>query len=644
MKKTTYLLLLLITHIGFSQTQEQEKMIEAERKSAAKTMDFKINPNTQNYDITYHKLEFTVNPNTSSVAGKVTTTFTALSSMSSITFDFYKTNSAPFSITSVKKDGVNAAFVHNASHELVITFPATLTAGNSATVEIIYSGVPSNGQQAFVTSTHGNTNSPILWTLSEPFGARDWWPCKQDLNDKADSIDVYITAPSTYTSVSNGLQQSRVINGLNATTHFHHGHPIAAYLIAISVTNYQIFNQQGGLGTVASPFFPIVNYIYPETAFSSQASLAVTPAIINLYESLMGTYGFRDEKYGHAQFGAGGGMEHTTVSFMTDFSRDLIAHEMGHQWFGDKVTCGSWKDIWLNEGITEYMSGLTVENLDGASSFVSWKDAKINSITSQPTGNLYLTDAQALDVNRIFSYRLTYNKGSMVTHMLRFKMGDANFFQACKNYLSDPTLAYAYAVTPQFQAKMEAVYGSSLQEFFNDWVYNQGYPTYTINAFNSGAGQATVQINQTQSDASVSYFEMPVPVRLTGSSGQQLDVVLDNTTNGQSFVAPVGFTVTGVQFDPNKNIISRNSTATLGVENFNMEAAIQMYPNPSSAILNIDMPDSIALEKVTLYNALGQKSLETTQNRIDVSSLAAGMYIVNFETSNGTFHKNFIKK
>lgn len=210
--------------------------------------------------------------------------------------------------------------------------------------------------------------------------------------------------------------------------------------------------------------------------------------------------------------------------------------------------------------------------------------------------------------------------------------------------MSDPTLAYAYAITPQFQAKMEALYGSSLQEFFNDWVYDQGYPTYTINAFNSGAGQATVQINQTQSDASVSYFEMPVPVRLTGSSGQQLDVVLDNTTNGQSFVVPVGFTVTGVLFDPNKNIISRNSTATLGVENFNIEAAIQMYPNPSSDILNIDMPDAIALEKVTLYNALGQKSLETIEDKIDVSALAAGMYIVNFETSNGTFHKNFIKK
>ncbi len=643
MKKTTYLLLLLITHFGFSQTEQQQKMIEAEMKSASRMMNFTVNPNTQNYDITYHRLEFTVDPAVYFISGKVTTTFTALSNMNTVTFDFYKTNSAPFTIASVKKNGFNLAFVHNSSHELVITLPTTLTAGSSATVEITYSGVPSTAQQAFTVASHGS-GIPILWTLSEPFGARDWWPCKNDLIDKADAIDVYITAPSTYTSVSNGLQQSRVVNGANATTFFHHGHPIAAYLVAIAVTNYQIFNQQGGLGTVASPYFPIVNYIYPESAAASQLSLAVTPSIINLYESLAGPYGFRDEKYGHAQFGWGGGMEHTTVSFMGDFSKDLIAHEMGHQWFGDKVTCGSWKDIWLNEGITEYMAGMVVENQSLPPIFLSWKTGKINSITSVPNGNLYLTDAQATSVGRIFDYRLTYNKGSMVTHMLRFKMGDANFFQGLKNYMNDPALAYAYALTPQFQAKMEALYGSSLQEFFNDWVYNQGYPIYTINAFNSGAGQATVQISQTQSDASVSFFEMPVPVRLTGSSGQQLDVVLDNTTNGQSFNVNVPFVVTGVQFDPNKNIISANSTATLGVENFNIETAIQMYPNPSSDILNIDMPDAIALEKVTLYNALGQKSLETTQHKIDVSSLAAGMYIVNFETSNGTFHKNFIKK
>lgn len=653
MKKVTYLLFLFAIHLGFSQghDHDHDSMVEAEMKSASNAINFLENPNTQNYDVTHHKLEFTVNPSALNIAGKVTTTFTALTAMNTITFDFYKRTSAPITITSVKKNGANLVFSYNSTHELVITLPATLNPGDTGTIEIIYNGQPGNsGFNSFATAMHNG--NPILWTLSEPYGARDWWPCKQDLNDKVNSIDVYITAPAAYISVSNGLQQSRTINGLNATTHYHHGYPIPAYLIAMAVTNYQIYNQQGGLGTVASPFFPIVNYIYPETAIGTQASLAVTPLIINLFETLIGDYPFRNEKYGHAQFGWGGGMEHTTVSFMGGWSRGLIAHEMAHQWFGDKITCGTWKDIWLNEGITEYMSGTVVENFDGPANFVTWKNQKINNITSQPTGNLYLYDAQLTDINRIFSGRLSYDKGSMVANMLRFKLGDANFFQALRNYLADPGLAYAYAVTPQFQAHLEALYGApgSLQEFFNDWVYKEGYPTYTINAYNSGPGQATVQISQTQSITNpaqtgyVSYFEMPVPIRLTGDMGEQLDVVLENTANGQSFVVPVGFTITGVQFDPNKNIISRNNVATLGVENFDFQNAIQMYPNPGSDNLTFEVPNSIDLKKVTLHNALGQKSLESDQKKINVSQLAAGMYIVTFETSNGTFHKNYIKK
>ncbi|TGD57527.1 M1 family aminopeptidase [Flavobacterium humi] len=645
MKKITYLLVFLSAQISFCQTDtEHDKMVEAEMKSASEMMAVAVNPNTQNYDVTYSKLEFTVNPSVLNVSGKVTTTFKALSNMNTVVFDFYKKASGAFTISSVKKDGASLAFSHNSTHELVITLPATLTAGNSATIEIIYSGVPSTLEGAFTIGSHNG--NPVLWTLSEPFGARDWWPCKQDLNDKIDNgIDVYITAPSQYVSVANGIEpEAPIIVGANKTTHFRHGYPIAAYLVAIAVTNYQIFNQQGGLGTAQSPFFPIVNYIYPEESATTQASLAVTPDIINFYETKFGPYPYRNEKYGHARANLSGGMEHTTVSFMQSWSRGLIAHEMGHQWFGDKVTCGSWKDIWLNEGITEYLSGLVVEQFDGPSGFVSWKDGKSLNVTSVANGAVYLTDVEATNVGRIFSNRLTYNKGAMVTHMLRFKLGDTNFFQGLRDYLNDPTLSYAYAVTPQFQAHLETVFGSSLQEFFNDWVYGQGYPTYTINAHNSAPGQATIQISQTQSDPSVSFFEMPVPVRLTGGAGQQLDVILNNTADAQSFVVNVPFVVTGVEFDPNKDIISRNNTATLGMENFNPEGAIQLYPNPVADVLTISIPESFTLEKVVLFNALGQKSLETNQLEIPVSQLAPGIYVAAFETSNGTFHKKIIKK
>ena len=635
--KKTYLLLLCFT-ISFVFAQNKTISIaEAEMKSASQLMNLQINQNTANYDITYHRLEFTVNPTVKFITGKVFTTYTALSNMTTITFDFANS----LTVSSVRKGTTNLTFVENTNNELIITLPSTQSAGTSATLEINYSGVPpTNGFDSFVQTTHNG--SPIIWTLSEPFGARDWWPCKQDLNDKINSIDVYITSPTQYISVSNGIETTApVISGANKTTHFHHAYPIPAYLIAIAVTNYQVYNQTAG---TPPNTFPIVNYIYPENYTSSLPQLDETVTIMNLYETLFEPYPFRNEKYGHAQFSWGGGMEHTTVSFMQNFSRGLIAHELAHQWFGDKVTCGTWKDIWLNEGFATYLATLVIENFDGAEAFVAEKQSMIDYITSSPTGNVYLSDTQATSVNRIFSSRLSYDKGAMVIEMLRFKMGDVAFFQAIKNYLADANLAFKYAVTSDLKGHLEIVYGQDLTEFFNDWIYNQGYPTYTITAQNWGSGQARFVVNQTQSDASVTYFEMPVPVRVFGSNGQQADLVLDNTTNGEIILKAVPFPITSVEFDPERHLIAANSTITLGNQNYDLDSAISIYPIPSSDVVHIQMPNSLSLEKVIIYNNLGQNVLENTTLEFSIISLATGVHYLEIQTSEGTYHKKFIKK
>jgi len=287
---------------------------------------------------------------------------------------------------------------------------------------------------------------------------------------------------------------------------------------------------------------------------------------------------------------------------------------------------------------------LVIEDIDGSTAFISEKDAMINNITTFPTGNLYLTDTQATSVNRIFSSRLSYNKGAMVLEMLRFKMGDVAFFQALKNYLADTNLAYKYAVTADLQTHLEAVYGQDLTEFFNDWVYNQGYPIYTITAQNWGTGQVKFVVNQTQSDPSVTYFEMPVPVRVFGANGEQADLVLDNTVDGEEFIQNVAFPINSVEFDPDRHIISKNSTVTLSNQNFDINDTISIYPNPSSDVLHIQMPSTVVLQKVTVYNHLGQIVLENTNSDFNVTTLSTGVHYLDIQTSEGTFHKKFIKK
>ena len=643
--KNTILYFLCFSFIGtFAQktVSETSRIATSEMKSAERKMNMVVNPNTQNYDVTYHKLEFTVDPANYFISGKITTTYTALANMTTLTFDL----SSPLVVSSVKINNVAVFSFSQNTSELVITLPTTQISGTQAIVEVTYSGAPpQNGFFAFTSTTHGTAATPVIYTLSEPFGARDWWPCKQDLNDKINSIDVYITAPLRYISVSNGIEQAAVINGTQKTTHFSHNYPIPAYLICMAVTNYDVYTQ---LPSAATPTvtYPIVNYIYPETNSPSvQNQLAQTPLILDYFSTLFETYPYSNEKYGHAQFGWGGGMEHTTVSFMVNFDRDLIAHEMAHQWFGDKITCGTWKDIWLNEGFATYLASLVIEHFDGQTAFIADKTSMINEITSSTGGAVYLTDTEATSVNRIFSWRLTYNKGAMVLNMLRFKLGDAIFFQGIKNYLADVNLAYKYAITSDLQTHLEAVYGSSLTEFFNDWIYKQGYPIYNITAQNLTGGQVKFVVNQTQSNTSVPYFEMPVPVRVFGVGVQQIDLVLNNTTNGQIFIENVPFAVTGIQFDPKKDIISKSSTATLVTSDFNFDQSIQIYPNPSSNALSIDLQEGIEIESATFYTVLGQKIMETTSQRTwDISSFASGIHFLSVKTNKGTKQFKFIKE
>lgn len=641
MKNLAFFLINIFTLAGFAQQTPShndaafESMVEAEMKAAYRTSNFRANLNTGNYDVGHTTLELTVDPEEQYISGIITTVFTAKSAMATLTFDLAHN----LDVTAVTLNGGNVNFSQNSNDELVINLGTTLQAGQQATVAVRYNGAPSDEQDAFILNTH--SGRPILATLSEPYGAKEWWPCKQDLIDKIEGLDVYITAPSQYVAVSNGLEVGQTTTGGNKTTHFRHNYPIPAYLVAIAVTNYTVYTQNY---TSAMSNFPVVNYLYPESSAQNQPSLSQTLDIMNFYESTFEAYPFNAEKYGHAQWNQGGGMEHTTVSFMGSFGRELIAHELAHQWFGDKITCGSWKDIWLNEGFATYLSGLVVENQDGASGFRSWRAQKITSVVSSPNGAVYLTDTDTISDSRIFSSRLTYNKGAMVLHMLRYKLGDTAFYQGIKNYLADSNLAYAYAKTPDFQQHMEVASGVNLAEFFNDWVYNQGYPIYNVVVNGSGNGNTSVTISQTQSDPSVSFFEMPVPVRFYGTNGETHEVILNNTYNGQQFSVPVNFTIDTVEVNADYHIISAENTAVLGTAAALAKNNVSLYPNPANSLLNLQLPEGITVTHAVFYNALGQKVLETNSDtQWNVGALIPGVHFIKLETSAGNVQLKFVK-
>src|SRR5690606_13951569 len=152
--------------------------------------------------------------------------------------------------------------------------------------------------------------------------------------------------------------------------------------------------------------------------------------------------------------------------------------------------------------------------------FVNWKKQKNNSITSATWGNLYLTEEQALDSNRIFNGRLTYNKGSMVVHMLRYVLGDEDFYQGMKQFLNDPELAYGCAVTEQVKNHLEAASGKDLWVFFDQRIDSEGCPSYQVPEDIISPSQITIVWSQTTSHPSVPFFQGPVTLQLKGSNGE----------------------------------------------------------------------------------------------------------------------------
>ena len=323
----------------------------------------------------------------------------------------------------------------------------------------------------------------------------------------------------------------------------------------------------------------------------------------------------------------------------------MIAHELAHQWFGDKITCGSWKDIWLNEGFATYLAALVIEDFDGDTAFTNWRQSTVSNITSSPSGSVYLSDSDTLSVGRIFSGRLSYNKGAMVLHMLRKKLGDASFFQGMQDYLVDPDHAYDYAKTEDYKSIMETASGENLTEFFNDWIYDEGYPSYNVFWSYSGTNQIMIQLDQSQSHASVSFFEAPVPLRLVGTMGETLDIVLDHTTNGQIFYQSVGFTVASVVFDPKHDLISRNNNVTLSSSSELVESQLEVYPNPTSDILLVNKPDSLEIKEVKIFNTLGQLVFQQSDLPfISLENVVSGMYFIQIHTNHGTVFKKVLKK
>ncbi len=637
--KQIYLLMLSCCGLSVvAQQMDVQKMRAAEANRYSKMITYNVNPNTLNYDLLYQRLELNLDPAVRYISGDVTSHFKANSLMSEIYFDF----STNLTVSQVKYKGQPVTFSQLSTKEIKIQLGQSLAAGAVDSLTISYAGTPGaygSAGEAFAISTQGGT--PVLYTLNEPYGAQEWFPTKQSMNDKIEKVDLVITTPGAYNVAGNGklLSETTLPDG-KKRTFWQTNYPIPAYLIALGITNYVKIND-----TMGTPPFPFVNYVYPSTANNNSAmnNIAWTKEAMNLFETYFGPYPYREEKYGHMQFNWGGGMEHATMSSMGSFGKGLIAHELAHQWFGDKVTCKTWNEIWLNEGFATFGEHLVNEKLlMSASQFQNYLQGEMDYITSSAGGSVYVADSQLGNTDAVFSGRLSYSKAGYVVRMMKWILGEEVFYQALKDFHNRPQLAYSYAGTEDLENSVLQTSGVDLSGFFQDWIYGQGYPSYQIKWNQTTAQQLVIKVNQTQSHSSVNYFELPLPVRIKGTNGEVLNLKLENSMNGQSFTVPVNFTVSTVTFNDEKHLVTRNSTVTkdgtlLSATDPTAEK-MAVFPNPVRDLLYIKGLKNT--EQFEIYSIDGKRILNgKTSNMIDVRSLPAGFYLLKLDRQTFKFIK-----
>lgn len=593
-----------------------------------------------NSNFIYQRCEWNVDPAVYYINGKITTHFIPNASITQMEFDL----SDALQVDSVKYHGNSISFTHS-SEILFVNFPSALPASAIDSVTVFYQGIPPNtGFGSFDTSMHAGI--PVLWTVSEPYGSKEWWPCKQNLSDKIDSVDIIVTTPSIYTTASNGILMHDTVIGISRRCTWKHRHPIATYLVCLAVTNYSVYAH---LVPFNGDTVVVLNYVYPEELSLSQTMSGNIIPQMQLFDTLFGAYPFSDEKYGHAQCNFGGGMENQTITFLGGFNYELMSHELGHHWFGDKVTCASWPDLWLNEGFASYLSGLCYEHFTPTLYWMPFKQGRISYITSQPDGSVYCADTANL--SRLFDDRLTYAKGAMILHTLRWVIGDSAFYAGVRSYLNDASIAYEFATSSDLQLHLEAASGQNLTWYFADWLYGEGFPSYTISwSQDIATNIVSFTVNQAQSHTSVPFFELPLPIQFKNAT-QDTIIRFNNIFSGESFSVQLPFPTDSLIFDPEYWIISANNTIN-NVRQYEIDNSISIYPNPSADVLMIQFGNGFTGNaQLKITDAEGKLVLEkgltlsatTNQNIIDISALSTGIYLVTVQAGKEIFTIRFVK-
>lgn len=592
------------------------------------------NPLLQDYDVKYYGLDVEVNNRSDRIHGSTSILVeTRKDGFTTLLLELYY----GLDVDLVLVDGAEVNFTH-AEDELFIDLSTPRDSGTLLTAQVSYGGQTGYGM---VMETDDEWGVPVTYTSSEPFYSRDWFPCKQDLSDKADSVHVFITTDYGLTGVSNGIH--------TGTTYFPNGkvryewksnYPIDYYLISIAVADYVEYNFEVQPFGVNAPIF-IQNFIYdvPGCLDTYQDQINMTSPIMDVFCEYFGPYPHRNEKYGHYLWPRGGGMEHQTMTGMGHFEFYLVAHELGHSWFGNYVTCATWQDIWINEGFATFAGYLATEIL-GPEYAYDEREYRFERALLEPDGTVYVPEEDADDASRIFSGNLSYNKGMALLYMIRYELqDDENFYLTLRNFLD--RYANDVATGLDFKEVLEENTGVDFTDFFDQWYFGAGFPIYDVSWEQEG-NQLTLYSTQSTSSSQTPLFLMSMEYTLYYAGGDTT-VRVFHDENAESFLFNVPFTVTDIGIDTRNQVLDGTPAGKKRTLIGEEKSLFSIAPNPSPGTFFFRLNEEVAedrgksvlvevsdLSGRILYRNLYRDCLPFMDYSVELETPGKGIYLLRF--------------
>ena len=508
---------------------------------------------------------------------------------------------------------------------------------------IYYHGTPTAGVFN-ETDIYESESFEFTYTLSEPYSAKYWFPCKQILTDKADSSYFYVTLDENLKVGSNGLLVDEYsIGSGKKRMEWQSSYPIVYYLISYAIGDYQDYSFVADIPNYGVSV-PVQNFIPNNAVY-----LANTDWYINRTEEMLcvlsdkwGLYPHHEEKYGHCIVPLGGGMEHQTMTSLGNFGFGLVIHELSHSWFGDYLTCATWQDIWINEGFASYGEYIGEEFIQPDGFELAWLNTAHNYAKEASTGSVYVPFEELNNVGRIFNYRLSYRKGASLVHMIRYMIEDDDlFFATLREFLT--IYGNGTATGDDLLVVLEAETSISFGAFFEEWYYGEGYPTYSVEWWQDGSN-LHIESTQTTSAPATTLFTIPMEFKIIYDDDSELISRQNYNANFQTYDIPVTGTIVEVITNPSSAVLADVSTIQ-NIEKQPIAEGFKIYPNPSNGEFKLftDKQEEYLIQVFDINGKLIYAQNHSGYfNKLNFSDFAKGIYTLKLSDTKSMHVKRLV--